>query len=734
MERVFFMSDESMSNAMELKVAEIFIEDVGKGLARFDPDDVKALGAVLGDVVEIIGEKKTVARISGIFPEYLGKKLVQIDGNTRDNAGVQIGGTVQIKKAPRQTATAIVLTPLDSGNWWPDENELGYIGKILQGLAVISGDKVNIPLFGGKDRFFSVDGTSPSGPVIINQQTKFKVNKPDYTEAADSRISYEDIGGLERELRSVREMVEIPLRYGEIFDRLGIEAPKGLLLYGPPGTGKTLIARAIAGEAKLHFIRINGPEIIQKYYGDSEARLREIFEEATRKAPSVIFIDEIDAIAPKRAEVVGDVEKRVVAQLLALMDGTVSRGHVLVIGATNVPEMIDPALRRPGRFDREIGLSAPNAEGRLAILKIHSRRMPLAPDVDLEQIAQITHGFVGADVEALCKEAGMAAVRRYLPVGAIGNSDRLPVTPEHMQVSREDFLTALREVEPTATRQFFNERSTFKLTDVGGLARIKETLISIVDWPLKYPELFALGKVSSRGILLSGPSGTGKTLMVKALAGETGLNFIPIGSSMLFSKWLGESEKALHEIFKKAKQSAPTILFFDEIDALAPKRGAETDAGAVERMASQFFNELDGLSDLSQVIVIGATNREDLLDPALMRPGRLDYILKFNVPDEKERLEIFRINTRGRPLRSDVDLEELAGLTEGMVGSHIAFICKRAVTLAIAELINQQQEKTSGKLLVSAAHFKAALKELRESEAPRTQDGVMQVFRFHKNE
>ncbi|MBU3931340.1 MAG: AAA family ATPase, partial [Proteobacteria bacterium] len=579
-----------------------------------------------------------------------------------------------------------------------------------------------------------VDGTSPSGPVIINQQTKFKVNKPDYTEAADSRISYEDIGGLERELRSVREMVEIPLRYGEIFDRLGITAPKGLLLYGPPGTGKTLIARAIAGEAKLHFIRINGPEIIQKYYGDSEARLREIFEEATRKAPSVIFIDEIDAIAPKRAEVVGDVEKRVVAQLLALMDGMVSRGHVLVIGATNVPEMIDPALRRPGRFDREIGLSAPNAEGRLAILKIHSRRMPLAPDVDLEQIAQITHGFVGADVEALCKEAGMAAVRRYLPVGAIGSSDRLPVTPEHMQVFREDFLTALREVEPTATRQFFNERSTFKLTDVGGLSRIKETLISIVDWPLKYPELFALGKVSSRGILLSGPSGTGKTLMVKALAGETGLNFIPIGSSMLFSKWLGESEKALHEIFKKAKQSAPTILFFDEIDALAPKRGAETDAGAVERMASQFFNELDGLSDLSQVIVIGATNREDLLDPAVMRPGRLDYILKFNVPDEKERLEIFRINTRGRPLRSDVDLEELAGLTEGMVGSHIAFICKRAVTLAIAELINQRQEKTSGKLLVSAAHFKAALKELRESEAPRTQDGVIQVLRFHKNE
>jgi transitional endoplasmic reticulum ATPase len=714
------MTADPTTSEIRLKVAEIFIEDVGKGLARLDPDDAGALGASLGDVVEIFGEKKTVARISGIFPEFLGKRIIQIDSTTRENARAQVGGTVELKKVQRQTATNVVLTPLDSGNWWPDENEVGYIGKMLQGLAVVSGDKLNIPLFGGKDRFFSVDGTIPIGAVIINQQTRFKVNKPDYTEKADSRVSYEDIGGLERELRSVREMVEIPLRYGEIFDRLGIQAPKGLLLYGPPGTGKTLIARAIAGEAKLHFIRINGPEIIQKFYGDSEARLREIFEEATRKAPSVIFIDEIDAIAPKRADVVGDVEKRVVAQLLALMDGTVPRGHVLVIGATNVPEMIDPALRRPGRFDREIGISAPHVDGRLAILKIHSRRMPLAPDVDLAHIAQITHGFVGADVEALCKEAGMAAVRRYLPVGAIGNTDRLPVTPEQMQVSREDFMTALREVEPTATRQFFNERSTLKLGDVGGLARIKETLISIVDWPLKYPDLFNLGKISSRGILLSGPSGTGKTLMVKALAGETGLNFIPISSSILFSKWLGESEKALHEIFKKAKQSAPTILFFDEIDALAPRRGVETDSGAVERVASQFFNELDGLSDLSEVIVIGATNREDLLDPALTRPGRLDFILRFTVPDEKERLEILRINTRGRPLNSDVDLEELARLTEGMVGSHIAFICKRATMLAIAEIIQSEQAKTPGNLRVSAAHFKEALQELLASQASRT--------------
>jgi transitional endoplasmic reticulum ATPase len=709
------MLEESLVSEVELKVAEVFIEDVGKGLARIDPDDVKAMGAALGDIVEILGGQRTVARISGIFPEHLGKKIVQMDGYTRENAKVHLGGTVKIRKLSRQTATTIVLTPVDSENWWPDENEVGYIAKILQGLAVIAGDRLNIPLFGGKDRFFSVDGTSPSGAVIINQHTKFKVNKPDYIEKTDSRISYEDIGGLEKELRSIREMVEIPLRYGELFDRLGIEAPKGLLLYGPPGTGKTLIARAIAAETKLHFIKINGPEIIQKYYGDSEARLREIFEEAAQKAPSVIFIDEIDAMAPKRAEVVGDVEKRVVAQLLALMDGTVPRGHVLVIGATNVPEMLDPALRRPGRFDREIGISAPHADGRRTILKIHSRRMPLADDVDLDQVAQITHGFVGADLEALCKEAGMAAVRRYLPVGALGNPDRLPVTPENMQISRDDFLTALREVEPTATREFFNERSTLKLSDIGGLARIKETLLSIVDWPLKFPELFASGKVSSRGILLSGPSGTGKTIMVRALAGETGINFIPISSSILFSKWLGESEKAVHGIFKKAKQSAPTILFFDEIDALAPRRGAETGSGATERVASQFFNELDSLSDLSQVIVIGATNREDLLDPALVRPGRLDYVLKFHAPDEKERLEIFRIDTRGRPLAGDVDLGLLATISEGLVGSDIAFLCKRATMLAIADLIHAQQGKNHEKLRVSAAHFMTAIEELKKS-------------------
>jgi len=702
---------------LDLKVSEALIEDVGKGLARLDPEDIKAINGVLGDLIEISGEKKTVARITGTFPEFYGKKLIQMDGITRANAKANLGESVRIKKIPRKTATTVLVSPLDFTNVLPEEGELEQFAKVLQGLPVIVGDKINVPFLAGKERLFQVEATSPADGVIINHRTKFLLKKPDFSMEAPSHVSYEDVGGLENELRLIREMVELPLRYAEVFERLGIEAPKGVLLYGPPGTGKTLIARAIASETKLHFIRVNGPEIIHKFYGESEARLREIFEEATRKAPSIIFIDEIDAIAPKRAEVLGDVEKRVVAQLLALMDGMVSRGQVIVIGATNIPEMIDPALRRPGRFDREIALPVPNVEGRQAILRIHSRHMPLAPGVDLDRLAQITHAFVGADLEALCKEAGMVALRRYLSLEGENHLDAMLANPEQLQITMEDFLTALREIEPTATREFYTERSTVKWHHIGGLKRIKETLLSIVDWPHKYPEFFNEGKVlPPRGILFSGPSGTGKTLMAKALAGETGLNFISISGPILFSKWLGESEKALHQIFKKAKQSAPCILFFDEIDALVITRGHGGEGGAVERMASQFFNELDNLSDLSQVIVLGATNREDLLDPALMRAGRLDYVLRFPIPDEEERLEIFQVHTRERPLANDVNLAELARCTAGMMGSHIAFIAKRATMLAIAELINDPEKSKSRKLSVAASHFNAALKEVREKE------------------
>ena len=445
--------------------------------------------------------------------------------------------------------------------------------------------------------------------------------------------------------------------------------------------------------------------------------LCEIFEEATHNAPSIVFVDEIDAIAPKRAEVLGDVEKRVVAQLLALMDGMVSRGQVIVIGATNIPELIDPALRRPGRFDREIVLPVPNTEGRKSILKIHSRRMPLADDVNLDRLAQITHAFVGADLEALCKEAGMVALRRYLSLEEETHLESILGTMDHLQITMEDFLTALREIEPSATREFFTERSTVRWAHIGGLHSIKEALMSIVDWPTKYPDLFAAGKVAPpRGILFTGISGTGKTLMAKALAGETGLNFISINGPMIFSKWLGESEKALHNLFKKAKQSAPCILFFDEIDALIMARGFVTDSGAVERIASQFFNELDSLTDLSQVIVLGATNRQDLLDPALMRTGRLDYILKFSMPDEKDRLEIFQVHTREKPLGSDVDLPELAKSTEGMAGSQIASICRNAAMMAITERIHRPEKKSSSRLVILSGHFKEAVRGIRTSE------------------
>jgi transitional endoplasmic reticulum ATPase len=702
-----------MAADVELRVSEAFIEDVGQGWARLDPDDMKALGATLGDLIEISGKRKTVARLTATADQNRGKKIIQIDGIVRENAQVNVGGIVKINKIPRRTATSVVLYPLDVDGPLPGDAELEYFGKVLQGLPIIPDDKINVPPFGGKDRFFRVEGTSPSGGVIINQQTKFLLRQPDYSPDSGVKVSYEDIGGLERELKLVREMVELPLYHAEVFELLGIEAPKGVLLYGPPGTGKTLIARAIASEAKLHFIRVNGPEIIHKFYGESEARLREIFEEASQNAPSVIFIDEIDAIAPKRADVLGDVEKRVVAQLLALMDGIVSRGHVVVIGATNIPEMIDPALRRPGRFDREIAIPVPNAEGRLAILKVHSRRMPLSPEVNLERLAQITYGFVGADLEALCKEAGMVTLRRYLSLCKNGDFD-FSKAPEHLRITMEDFLNGLREIDPTATREFFTERSTVKWEHVGGLKDIKTTLASIVEWPFRYPELFAAGKVSPpRGILFTGPSGTGKTLLAKALAGETGLNFISISGPTLFSKWLGESEKALHELFKKAKQSAPCILFFDEIDALVTKRGISSESGAVERVSSQFFNELDRLSDLSQVIVLGATNREDLVDPALLRAGRLDFILRFPIPDEKGRLEIFAVHTGGKPLGADVDLNELARETDGMVGSDIASICKRAAMAAIADLIHAPRGGSMEELSVSAAHFKAAADEVR---------------------
>jgi transitional endoplasmic reticulum ATPase len=705
-----------MSEAPEFKVAETQIdqEEFGKGYARLDPEDMRSLNLVPGDLIEIKGKKKTVARV-GVISDItkLGKKFIQLDSITRENAQVVIGDKVDIKKVPRKTATTVIISPIDPNYPLPNNAELSHFSKILQGMPVIVGDKINIPFFGGKDRYFLIEATSPSGAVIINQQTKFILKTYDNFLKSDKKVSYEDIGGLDKELKLIREMVEFPLRYSSLFEKLGIEAPKGVLLYGPPGVGKTLIARAVANEAGLHFVKINGPEIIHKYYGESEAALREIFEEASNKAPSIIFIDEIDAIAPKRTAVLGDVEKRVVAQLLALMDGMITRGHVIVIGASNIPEMIDPALRRPGRFDREISMSVPSKEGGLSILKIHTRRMPLHKDVDLSYLAQITHGFVGADLESLCKEAGMVALRRLLTKyeNNLYNDDfdKL-IEQENLTVTMSDFLSAIREIEPSATREFFTEKPTANFSNVGGLHSIKELLISLIEWPNKYPELFQKAKLHPpRGILFTGPSGCGKTLMAKALAGETGLNFISISSPSIFSKWMGESEKLIHEIFKKAKLSAPTILFFDEIDALISNRTGLSDSGVIERVVSQFFTELDNLSDISRVTVLGATNRYDLLDPALLRPGRFDFILTFTFPSEQERLEIFKIYTDDRPISPDVDLKILSQKTEGCLGSHIEFICERATLFALSETIKEHKQYKD--LLVTHNHFESALRE-----------------------
>jgi len=710
------LSDRHLSSKeLELKVSEALIEDVGRGWVRLDPDDLEALGATLGDIVQIKGKRTTVARVTVVPDQNRGKKIIQMDGIIRDNAQVKVGEKVKVTKVPRKTADLVILYPVDTTTELLEE-DLEHFGSVLQGYPIVVGDIIKVPLFGGKERFFRVEATSPQGPLIITNHTQFKLNKPDYALRSSTDVHYEDIGGLDKELMLVREVVEFPLKHPKIFEALGIEPPKGLLLYGPPGTGKTLIARAIANETSLHFIKVDGPEIMHKYYGESEAKLREIFEEAAKKAPSIIFIDEIDAIAPRREKVMGDVEKRVVAQLLALMDGMVPRGKVIVIGATNVPEMVDPALRRPGRFDREIAIPVPDEEGRLAILKIHTRNMPLSEDVDLEYLAEITPGFVGADLEALCKEAAMVTLRRCLSLANQDNLEDWHLLSETLKVTMNDFLTALREVEPTATREFLSDKPTLKWEDVGGLQSIKEKLISFVEWPYKYPHLFELAKVSPpKGVLFTGPSGTGKTLMAKTLAGQTGLSLITIDVPTLFSKWLGESEKAIKEVFKRAKQSAPCILFFDQIEALVPRRGFHSDEGTAQRVASQFFNEMDKLGEHSRVVVIGATNRADLLDPALIRSGRFELVLHFPVPDEKDRLEIFKVHTKDKPLAEDVQLNELAKETEGLVGSDIANICKRATMLAVAETINTFKG-SSGYLKVSMRHFKQAITEIKQNK------------------
>jgi transitional endoplasmic reticulum ATPase len=694
-------------------VVEAQARDVGRGIARIDPNDLERLGAAIGDIVEIAGKGRTVAKAMPTYVADRGKDLIQIDGILRENAQAGLDEKISVRVVDHQPARTIVLAPLDALKSWPEGRYSRYIAHRLEGLPVTAGDRVRIDLFGTRAQDFTVAEVSPKDVVVIQRSTAIKF-KGEGVPSLRSAISYEDIGGLHKEIQRIREMIELPLRYPEVFERLGIEPPKGVLLHGPPGCGKTLIARAVAHETSAYFNHINGPEVIHKFYGESEAHLRNIFDEARRQAPAIVFIDEIDAIAPKREEARGDqqVERRVVAQLLALMDGLESRGQVIVIGATNVPNLLEPALRRPGRFDREIAISIPDKDGRREILDVHTRGMPLAEDVDLEKVAAITHGFVGADLEALCREAAMITLRRILPDIDFAQASIPYERLLELEVTMEDCLEALKEVEPSAIREVFTEVPDVRWDDIGGLEDIKRLLVETVEWPLKYGKLFQHAKTSPpKGILLYGAPGTGKTLVGKAIARESEVNFISVKGPALLSKWVGESERGVREVFKKAKQASPCIVFFDEIDALAPQRGAGAgDSHVAERVVSQFLAEMDGIEELKGVVVLAATNRLDIVDPALLRAGRFEVLVELPAPDRAARLAIFQVHTRDKPLAPDVDLASLAGQTEGLVGADIEAICRQASMLAIREFVEKNADATDyGRFRIARRHFEETM-------------------------
>jgi len=708
----------SSSKVATLRVAEAHGRDVGRGIARVDPKVMEDMDLTPGDVIEISGKRRTAAICWPGYAEDSGRGVIRIDGYVRRNAGVSIDEKVTIRRIEAKNAEKIVLAPTESLRI---EGAEEYLAQILEGKVVTRGDYVPLGIMGRTIDLVIVNVQPPAPAVIITRGTEISMGeKPAAMAREVPRVTYEDIGGLKEEVRKIREMVELPLKYPELFERLGVEAPKGVLLYGPPGTGKTLLAKAVANETNAAFFSISGPEIMSKYYGESEERLREIFRQAEENAPSIIFIDELDAIAPKREEVTGEVEKRVVAQLLALMDGLRPRGRVVVIGATNRPNAIDPALRRPGRFDREIEIGVPNKQGRFEILQIHTRNMPLAEDVDLEKIASITHGFVGADLAALCKEAAMRALRRILPEIDF-EKDTIPAELlNKITVTMNDFMEALKDVEPSAMREVLVEVPDVKWDDIGGLHDVKLELQETVEWPLKYPEVFEhMDARPPKGILLYGPPGTGKTLLAKAVANESEANFISIKGPEVLSKWVGESERAIREVFRRAKQAAPSIIFFDEIDAIAPIRGGGYgDSGVTERVISQLLTEMDGIEELRGVVVIAATNRPDIVDPALLRPGRFDKLLYVPLPDFDARKEILKIHLRKKPLAEDIDVDELARRTEGYTGADLAAICNTAVMLAIREHImgNKGADKTGEKLRelkVYRRHFEEALKKVK---------------------
>jgi transitional endoplasmic reticulum ATPase len=696
-----------------LRVVEALQQDVSYGRARLDGQTRVELNLSPGDIIEIKGHKTTAAVVWRSHPGDEGKGIIHVDNLTRKNAGVSIGDKVTIKKAEVKPAKQVTLAPAIS------QDQQIQFGDGIDALAkrgllkrpVVQGDIVvvpNIALFGNALPF-SIIATNPKGIVLINEETQIKVNEEAAAQGAQaaSTISYEDIGGLKDQLQNVREMIELPLKHPELFDRLGIDPPKGVLLHGPPGTGKTMIAKAVANEAGAQFYTINGPEIMSKFYGQSEENLRKTFEEAEKNAPSIIFIDEMDAIAPKRDEVQGEVERRVVSQMLTLMDGLKGRGKIIVIGATNRPDSVDPALRRPGRFDREIEIGVPDKEGRLEILQIQTRNMPKAEDVDLEDLANSTYGFVGADLMALAREAAMKALRRYLP--EIDLDEPVPAELlEKMQVTADDFKGALKIVDPSALREFLVEVPNVTWETVGGLADVKQQLKEAVEWPLEDPVSFErMGIKPPRGILLYGPPGTGKTLLAKAVANESGANFLSVKGPEVLSKWVGESEKAVREIFKKAKQSSPSIVFLDEIDSIAPRRGAYEGSHVTESIVNQLLTSIDGMEGMEGVVVIAATNRPDIIDPGLLRAGRFDRLIKVSAPDEGARLSILKVHTEKMPLGKDVDLNELAKLTKGYVGADLESLCREAAIIALRE-----DRKAR---VVNKNHFEEALRSVRSS-------------------
>jgi transitional endoplasmic reticulum ATPase len=696
---------------VQLRVGDARQRDVGRGIARIDQRTMQKLGISAGDVIEIVNKRTTSAIAWPAYSEDQNRDIIRIDGFTRKNSGVAINEYVVIRPAKVKTALSITLAPVDM-RLNVDEDFTNFVRNRLMERTLVEGDTTLVMMLGHAIPF-TVSKTRPHGIIKVTAETRLTIlNEPAPEGKGLPRTNYEDIGGLQEEIQRVREMVELPLRHPELFQRLGIEPPKGVLLHGPPGCGKTLLARAVANESEANFYSINGPEIMSKFYGESEARLREIFQQAQQNAPSIIFVDELDAIAPKREEVTGEVERRVVAQLLALMDGLSGRGNVIVIGATNRPGALDPALRRPGRFDREIEIGVPDKKGRYEVLQIHTRGMPLAEDVDLQKLSAMTHGYTGADLSALGRETAMKALRRYLPQINLEEERIPPAVLEKMEVKMDDFLGAYKEVTPTAMREVYIEVTTVHWDDAGGLDDVKQHLIEAVEWPIKTPEIFTkLGIRPPKGILLYGPPGCGKTLLARAVATESEANFISIKGPEVFSKWVGESEKAIREVFRKARMAAPAVVFLDEIDSLTPKRGmGMSDSGVSERVISQLLTEMDGITTLQDIVVIAATNRPDMVDSAVLRPGRFDRLIYVPEPDEKSRLQIFKIYTKGMPISNDVDLTQLTIATKYYSGADIESLCREAAMHALRKNVNSTE--------VAMKDFQDAIKEMGPSITP----------------